>query len=162
MYLFFHLFVGLILGLILSRLRPDFLIILLCMFMSLLPDLLDKPMSLMFPELNSGRTFGHTLCFVLLIVIISWDQYKLQVLGAGSAIFLHQVFDSMWNSPTTWFYPIFGPFLMSTWVGATGNWFWSVFLLEVTSPVEWVAGIGSVLILILLQLSKPEVRNVTE
>jgi hypothetical protein len=37
---------------------------------SLLPDIIDKPVGMILLPLNNGRVFGHTLLFILILLLI--------------------------------------------------------------------------------------------
>jgi len=81
---------------------------------SLLPDIIDKPVGqlLLRNTLNNGRIFSHTLLFLLIITLIGIYLYRtkrrnwLLVLSAGTLA--HLVFDEMWLTPRTLFWPLFG------------------------------------------------------
>lgn len=81
---------------------------------SMLPDLIDKPLGglLLGESLGSGRTYGHTLVFLLALFSLSlWLWFRrrrsgLLVLAGGT--FAHDVLDGMWRSPGTLFWPLFG------------------------------------------------------
>ena len=159
MYVFFHLLVGLILGLILNRIRKEKWLIPVCMFTSILPDLIDKPLAFIYTELNSGRTVSHTLLFLGVLTIITgiilYKNHKPLIWGIGLSVFLHQIADSMWNLPTTWFFPIYGRFLLDSGLGE-GNWFWVLYRNEITSPVEWFCATMIILILARIILDRRE------
>jgi len=81
---------------------------------SLLPDLLDKPTGQVFfyNTFQSGRIFGHTLCFNLLLLIVGiyalrkWKKTGLFILSFGSVI--HLLCDEMWLSPEILLWPAYG------------------------------------------------------
>lgn len=81
---------------------------------ALLPDLIDKSIGrLLFPEsIANGRLLGHTLLFVLILLIIGYfllnrlgDSRIIQVAGAS---FLHLVGDLMWNDLYMLLWPAMG------------------------------------------------------
>lgn len=43
---------------------------------SLLPDIIDKPAGMILLPLENGRVFGHTLLFILLLLIIGLKYRK--------------------------------------------------------------------------------------
>ena len=117
MFIFGHLGITLGIFFILSQFIPsirsrlDYRIIALG---ALLPDLVDKPIGrFLFAEsVASGRLVGHTLVFVLILLIGGYvllkqrrDSLGVQVAGAG---FLHLVEDRMWMSPVTLLWPALG------------------------------------------------------
>jgi len=73
---------------------------------SLLPDMIDKPVGMILLPLNNGRIFGHTLLFVLILLIISLKYRKFLFLSFAS--FLHLIEDEIWNEPETLFWPLLG------------------------------------------------------
>lgn len=146
----FHIFIGLLIGIVASRLLNNWMLIPLCMFVSLVPDIIDKPLSFWYLEYNSGRTVAHTLLFagIVTVIISLWNLMVAATVGV--TIFVHGLLDSIWNLPTTWFYPFFGQFLIDSGLGEPGHWFWSIWNAELISPIEWISGIGIVLICWLL------------
>ena len=58
------------------------------------------------------------------------------------ANFFHQIFDSMWQSLQTWFFPILGPFPLLPVPDYTGYYLW----LEIASPSEWLFLMASLVI----------------
>lgn len=81
---------------------------------SILPDVLDK--TIIFVRSNgtfkSGRLFGHTFIFTLILFIIGqllWKKKKsIGVLVISAGCVIHQLLDSMWNYLDIYFWPIYG------------------------------------------------------
>ena len=79
---------------------------------ALLPDLLDKSLGLWLASEISGRTFGHTLLFAVLLLVFSLfilgftGSRGLLVLSLASAG--HLLMDRMWEAPQTLFWPLYG------------------------------------------------------
>jgi inner membrane protein len=81
---------------------------------SLLPDVIDKPLGHLFlrDTFSSGRIFGHTLVFLLLISLAGLFLYRragrtwLLALAFGTAT--HLLFDQMWDVPRTLLWPAYG------------------------------------------------------
>ncbi len=104
---------GLFLLIILSFKRSDIIQkidLRIMVFFALLPDITDKIIGhlILHETLNNGRLFCHSLLFwfvfsIIFFIIVRkyWWVYSFSVLG-------HQVFDHMWTSPRTWFWPILG------------------------------------------------------
>jgi len=138
MFVVAHAFLGLLLGLALLHITMDRRVVPLCVVGALLPDLIDKPLALLIPALGSGRTIGHSLLFVFAISTIALILYSYwhTLLGVAFAcsVFLHQIFDSMWQTIQTWVFPLFGPFPLMTVPDYTGYYLG----LEITSPSEWL------------------------
>jgi membrane-bound metal-dependent hydrolase YbcI (DUF457 family) len=147
--------IGLVLGIILTTIKPDKLIIPVCMAYSIIPDIIDKYLGLTYGPFNSGRTVVHSLLFVgiitllLLGVVLYTHHHAILLVAAPLALILHQLFDEIWLLPTTWLYPLLGPFLIDNGLGVPGDWFWGMVMREVTDPVEWLAGIGLVIVMYL-------------
>ena len=148
MFIFAHVFAGALLGLVFWHLTNDRRAIPVCIAGSILPDLIDKSLGLLFPSLlSSGRTVFHSLGLVVFILLFTliFVRYDLRLLGVGfaCAILLHQVFDEMWTLPANWFYPLLGPFQGSMIPNYILTYFW----LEITNPSEWLFMVGSVVIM---------------
>ena len=81
---------------------------------SLLPDIIDKPVGQVFfrETFSNGRIFSHSLLFVLALGVPGIYLYRryhktwLTALAAGSL--MHLVLDSMWRSPRTLLWPLYG------------------------------------------------------
>jgi hypothetical protein len=133
-----HVFLGLLLGLAFLGITGDRRVVPLCVIGALLPDLIDKPLALLVPALGSGRTIGHCIMFVfaVLLVALMLFHYRNTLLGFAFAcgVFFHQIFDSMWQSLQTWFFPFLGPFPLLPVPDYTGYYLW----LEIASPSEWL------------------------
>jgi hypothetical protein len=146
MFIFAHIFAGALLGLLFWQLANDRRAVPLCIIGSVLPDLFDKPLGLLFPSvLGGGRTVFHALIIVAIILLCTLVFVRSRWLGAGVAggVLLHQVLDEMWNLPANWFYPLLGPFQGHMIPDYIGTFFW----FEITNPSEWLFMIGSVVIL---------------
>jgi hypothetical protein len=149
MFIFAHVFAGALLGLVFWHLTNDRRAIVAGIAGSILPDVIDKSLGLLFPSvLGGGRTVFHSLGIVLVILIITlmFVRFSLRLLGVGiaGAILLHQVFDEMWNEPANWFYPLLGPFQGSMIPDYLLTYFW----FEITNPGEWLFMFGSVVIVV--------------
>jgi hypothetical protein len=149
MFIFAHVFAGALLGLGIWHLTNDRRTISICIAGSILPDLVDKSLGLLFPVvLGSGRTVFHSLgiFFAILLLTVMFIRSRIRVPGIGiaGAILLHQVFDEMWALPANWFYPLLGPFQGHMIPDYLGTYFW----FEITNPSEWVFMFGTVMILV--------------
>jgi membrane-bound metal-dependent hydrolase YbcI (DUF457 family) len=115
MFIFAHVFAGALVGLVLWHLTKDRRALPVCIVGSIIPDLIDKSLGLLFPSvLGGGRTVFHSISIVFIILIVALlfvrSNLRLMGLGLACAILLHQVFDEMWTLPTNWFYPLLGLF----------------------------------------------------
>lgn len=139
MFIFAHLFAGLLIGVGFWKISRDRRAVPLCALGAIFPDLLDKPLALLFPGMmGSGRTLGHALILILILGgagLALW-QYRRTLLGVAvaCAVFSHQVLDAMWNLIATWLYPLFGPFPGHLIPDYVGHYFW----IEITTASEWV------------------------
>ena len=147
MFVFAHLVCGILIGLGFCYLTHDRWAIPLCIVSSLIPDLIDKPLGIIFPALCSGRTIFHTLFIILIVaiivLIISKNRYMLYGVAVACCIFVHQLLDAMWLNTNIWAYPLFGQFPLVTPPDYTGYYLW----IEITTPSEWIFLLVSVLML---------------
>ena len=149
MFIFAHVFAGALLGLVFWHLTKDRRAIPVCIAGSVIPDLIDKSLGILFPSvLGGGRTVFHSLglVFIVLIFMLVFVRSNLKVLGIGfaCAIFLHQVFDEMWTLPANWYYPLLGPFQGSMIPDYILTYLW----LEITNLSEWLFFVGTMVILV--------------
>jgi len=149
MFIFAHVFAGALLGLVFWHLTKDRRAIPVCIAGSIIPDLIDKSLGLLFPSvLSSGRTVFHSiaLVFVILLITLLFVRTDLRLLGVGfaCAFLLHQVTDEMWTLPANWFFPLLGSFQGSMIPDYILTYFW----LEITNSSEWVFLVGTLVILI--------------
>lgn len=80
---------------------------------SMLPDIIDKPLgTFIFQEtISNGRVYAHTLLFTTMLLLLGFYLQRrgnigMLVVALGSLA--HLVLDSMWNAPSTLFWPILG------------------------------------------------------
>ena len=152
MLIFCHLCIGSIAGLFLARATRDLRMVPLAALVSILPDLVDKPLGyLLYGDiLGHGRLYLHTLLFLLLLVCLALVLPRRDLTGLVPllALFIgfHQVMDLMWQTPVTWLYPFLGPFPTEPPV-EPGGW---LLAMEVLSLSEWV--FLGVLLLVLLAM----------
>jgi membrane-bound metal-dependent hydrolase YbcI (DUF457 family) len=148
MFIFAHIFAGALLGWGLMQLTHDRRILLLCIAGSMLPDIVDKSLGLVFPVVfNGGRTLFHSLMILGIIVVLAAllirSRFVFYGAGVAAAVLLHQVCDEMWHQPVNWLYPVLGPF-QGTMIP---DYFAAYFLFEISNPSEWLFMIGSVIVL---------------
>ena len=79
---------------------------------SMLPDIIDKPLFLLFSESGSftGRSHAHTLLFALILLITGLLSKKSWLLTLALANLTHLLLDSLWDSPEILFWPFLGGF----------------------------------------------------
>lgn len=77
---------------------------------SVLPDIIDKPIDLLF--FSSGRVFNHTLLLLLLMVIggiyLRRAYHRKCLLTLSFCYLMHLILDAMWLMPGTLLWPIYG------------------------------------------------------
>ena len=148
MYLFAHAFAGCLIGLIFSRISHDRRALPVCLAGAVLPDIIDKPLAILIPAIfGSSRTLGHTLLFVVLLLLAGlcvW-RYHDSLLGIAfaCAVFSHQFLDTIWNLPGTWYFPLLGRFpviLVPDYVGLS---IWN----EISTVSEWIFGCAVIVII---------------
>jgi len=76
---------------------------------SMLPDIIDKPLGLLaFGTAEQGRTFGHTLLFLMVLAALAVYLKNLRLTSVSVGVLAHLVLDSMWKSPAILFWPLLG------------------------------------------------------
>jgi hypothetical protein len=159
MYLFAHLFTGILLGLGFFYLCNDRRLVPVCVAGSLFPDLLDKTLVFLIPGLaGSTRTIGHTLLFAAVTALaglIFWYRYR-SVIGVAFAgtLLVHQILDLMGTMPVIWFFPLYGMFPLLPVSGGFLQFFWT----ELTNPSEWVFALASCVIVLSGDAGLPDIR----
>lgn len=148
MLIFAHIFAGALLGLGFWHLTNDRRAVLFCVVGSILPDIIDKSLGLVFPSvLGGGRTVFHALVIIIVILLCTLIFFRSMArwpgAGMAGAVLLHQIMDEMWTLPADWFWPLLGPFTGHMIPDYIGFYFWQ----EITSPSEWIFMTGSLVIL---------------
>ena len=78
---------------------------------SMLPDIIDKPLGLLaFGTAEQGRTFGHTLLFLIVLATLAVYLKNLRLASVSFGVLAHLVLDSMWKSLAILFWPLLGNF----------------------------------------------------
>lgn len=141
MYFFFHLITGIILGLLVADLLHDERWLIPCAIGSILPDIIDQPVGLILfqPVFGYGRLIFHTLLVFSIVLVIGLALWRYRrtpsYLALAIGILSHQILDSMWNEPSSWFYPFLGTPVM--W-GAYPPGYYMVFVrANLLNPTEW-------------------------
>lgn len=148
MQFFAHLITGLVLGLVLFFIFKDRWVIIATAVGSILPDLIDKPVGILFfPDtLGYGRIYFHSLLVCILILgagVFLYYRYRSAiVLCLGIGVLSHQVLDSMWLEYWNWLWPFYGPFRGSS----SAEYLFYNILAELTNPTEWLFGLIVLLI----------------
>jgi hypothetical protein len=118
---------------------------------SLLPDIIDKALwlfasSSIFP---SGRDYGHTFLFNLLLficglILIKYKKSWLLIISVSSII--HLILDQMWDMPITLWWPLLGPFQRIETTGWLSNILRALF----SDPGTYIPEIIGLVIILLM------------
>lgn len=152
MFVMIHLLVGVLIGLALTLVFRDRVVIIMAAVGSVLPDLIDKPLGHIFlaNTLNYGRIYGHTLLFLFALLIAGLLLFTVYpragplILALVAGVLSHQFLDFMWTEPVNWSWPLSGPFQGYVPPGFLQN----TFLAELFNPSEWVAGFITLFLLV--------------
>jgi len=156
MFFFFHLFTGIVLGLLIGDLLHDRRWVIPLVIGAVLPDLIDKPIGyLIFADVfGNGRIFMHGLlvfCAFFIIGFIIWKRWvNPAMLAFALGILSHQVLDRMWEDPTTWYFPLLGPFRYSH----GGDYAFVLLQSDFSVGSEWILAIAIVIAIIIYLASK--------
>ena len=118
---------------------------------SLLPDIIDKPAGIFFfrETFSNGRIFSHTLLFLILITVAGFILYRRYnrtwLLPFSLGTLTHLVFDQMWRTPQTLFWPLLG---LSFDREDISNWTLNIFHVLFTEPAVYIPELVGVIILI--------------
>ena len=140
MFIACHLLLGLVLGLVLASFLGDRRLIGFAALGAVLPDLIDKPVGhiLLAESLGSGRIFAHGLLFLTLLlaagVVLKQRRQSFALLAVAAGALSHQVIDTMWTMPVTWYFPLLGPYQPYNLPDYFGN----AILAEASSLSEWI------------------------
>lgn len=78
---------------------------------SMLPDIIDKPLGqIFFGTPAMGRTFAHTLLFLLILLSLAYSMRNIMVASISLGVLIHLALDFMWANPVTLFWPVLGNF----------------------------------------------------
>lgn len=85
----------------------DFRLIIL---FSMIPDLIDKTVGhvMLAPVLNNGRIFGHTFLFLIVSTLVCIGLFKKYFWIYSIPIYAHHLLDTIFLTPKTFFWPLFG------------------------------------------------------
>jgi membrane-bound metal-dependent hydrolase YbcI (DUF457 family) len=120
---------------------------------SILPDIIDKPLGLLvFGSPNMGRTFAHTLLFLLILAAISLRLRDIRLASLTWGVFIHLILDSMWNSPVILLWPLLGGFPSAPYLDTLS--YLQILLSGLEEPgilIPELLGLGYILILVYLK-----------
>ena len=118
---------------------------------SLLPDIIDKPVGMLFfpGVFGTGRLFCHALIFPMALAAAGVVPYlrtrsnALFVLAYGAL--MHLILDSMWLNPGTLFWPVTELSLPAT---PYTDWLGNIFHSLLTNPVAYLPETAGVILLL--------------
>lgn len=104
---------------------------------SMLPDIIDKPLFLLFNESGffTGRSHAHTLLFAVVLLFAGIVIRKPWLLTLALANVSHLFLDYLWKDPKILFWPFLGrfePYEAERWV--SGLWYNVTHLPEIYIP----------------------------
>ncbi len=113
---------------------------------SMLPDIIDKPLGMIF--LENGRTYFHTLIIALIVFGLGLYLYRsrksIWLLTLNIGMFSHLILDYMWQTPDTLFWPLFGwTFPMENPASWLSNWLSTL----IHNPAVYISEVAGLLIL---------------
>ncbi len=82
-------------------------------FGALLPNLIDKPLALLAPQLGSDRLLGHSLVFssavmVAALLVTRRGRRRRAWMAVAIGAMIHLVLDGMWTAGQTFLWPFLG------------------------------------------------------
>jgi inner membrane protein len=132
---------------------------------ALLPSLVDKPLTLLFPDtFPAARTLGHTLVVAAALLVAALlatrrGRRRRAWMAVVIGVFLHLILDAMWTQADVLFWPAFG-WAFPPDAGGGG---WPSVLAPLTDRVSWVLeAIGLTYLVVLWRrerLGDPVVRR---
>ncbi|MFC2069984.1 metal-dependent hydrolase [Chloroflexota bacterium] len=120
----------------------------LVMVGSILPDIIDKPIFLLFGNTVtlSGRDYAHTLLFNLGLLIgglILYRYGKAWLFVISLSSLMHLILDRIWNCPKVLLWPLLGPLPGGETTGWVSERWYSIF----TVPEAYIPEIIGLVIL---------------
>jgi hypothetical protein len=105
-FFFAHLGLGLGLAWLVARKLPVAFDYRLVLFGSLLPDIIDKPLSAVLSL--EGRIWSHTLVFLFAVLAVSFAPRLWSLRFVAFGVGTHYLVDRLWENPRILLYPAFG------------------------------------------------------
>ncbi|MBN1189964.1 MAG: metal-dependent hydrolase [Dehalococcoidales bacterium] len=114
---------------------------------SMLPDIIDKPLGILF--FGGGRIFTHSLLITLLVLItgifLYFNYKRSAVLAVSCGMAFHLILDQMWLSPKVFLWPIYG---WSFPAGERGSYFMAWLSDLVSVPAIYLTELAGLLVLV--------------
>ena len=129
---------------------------------SSLPDIIDKPVFLLFGNTVtlSGRDYAHTLLFPLVLLIGGLLLLKYQrswLLTVSLSSVMHLILDQMWSYSVILLWPLLGPLPGAVTTGWTSNRLFDMFAI----PEIYIPEIIGVVILLIIFYRLVKKRGIT-
>lgn len=106
---------------------------------ALLPDIIDKPVGLLF--FNNGRIFSHSLLFAVLMlgagIYLSIIRKKRWLIALSFGVLMHVILDSMWQDPQVLFWPFMG-LEFASYEKSYRIWLISIFREMFSNPATYI------------------------
>lgn len=132
---------------------------------AVLPNLIDKPLTLLFPDTFPGdRTVAHTLVVsaaVMTAILLATRRGRRRraFMAVAIGMLLHLALDAMWTEPEVLFWPVLGVEFPPD--GGGGGW--PSVMASLRSPWNWLLELVGLVYLIVLYraagLTDPEARS---
>jgi hypothetical protein len=117
-----HLLIGFVISVVFYLYFKNVLVIPYTLIFSIFPDIFDKIFGYLL--FGTGRALFHTVIIVIVFFIAyilckikgnMAKEFSIIVFISGIAILGHQLADSMWLMPRTWFWPFLGNFKVKSY-----------------------------------------------
>ena len=132
---------------------------------AVLPNLIDKPLTLLFPDaFPAGRTVAHTLAVsaaVMTVVLLATRRGRRRraFMAVAIGMLLHLALDAMWTEPEVLFWPVLGV----EFPADAGGGGWPSVVASLMSPWTWVLEVVGLAYLVVLYrtagLTNPVARS---
>lgn len=118
---------------------------------SLLPDIIDKPIGQFFfkETFSQGRIFSHTLLFLIIVTLgglyFYFRRNRVGLLTIAIGTLSHLIFDQIWRTPQTLFWPLYG--FTFTRI-ELGEWIPNILTALLTNPQVYLPEMAGAIILL--------------
>lgn len=115
---------------------------------AILPDLIDKPIGhyLFYETFQNGRIFGHTVLFIILLVVLAACLERKYRFTSGSVLALgaiaHLVEDRIWTAPGNVLWPLLGWEFPKLDMANYSEYIWHVLFNEPSAYVPEIVGLA--------------------
>ena len=120
---------------------------------AVLPNLVDKPLTLLFPDsFPAGRTVAHALVVsaaVMTVVLLTTRRggRRRAFMAVAIGMLLHLALDAMWTEPEVLFWPVLGV----EFPPDAGGGGWPSLVVPFQSPWNWILeAVGLVYLIVLV------------